>query len=256
VSGTTSSFTLGIALDDNSRGGSSYIHNSLTTGTIIRVGQKIRGIKPNGMASHHIFIVGGIGITAFISTMEKLHSINQTFELHYAVRCAEEFAFMTLMSEFKDSIHVYDKPARQRMDILQILRNRINNSHVFTCGPSQMISTVIAAAKEVGMAEDEVFYETFTTDTSGDPFTVDVVATNRSTRLNVGSEQSLLEAIRAAGLEVASSCETGDCGTCRIGVKDGKIMHRGKGLTTKEQEHEILCCVSRGDEHIVVKLDI
>jgi ferredoxin len=70
------------------------------------------------------------------------------------------------------------------------------------------------------------------------------------------NEQSLLEAMRAAGLDVASSCETGSCGTCRIAVKKGKIVHKGKGLTTTEQEKQMLCCVSRGQGHIVVELDI
>jgi ferredoxin len=119
-----------------------------------------------------------------------------------------------------------------------------------------MISSVIAAAKDVGMADDEVFYETFTIDTTGDPFTVNVVTANKTTRLDVGSEQSLLGVMRAAGLEVASSCETGSCGTCRIGLKSGKVVHRGKVLMTEEQEKEMLCCVSRGDGHIVVELDV
>jgi ferredoxin-NADP reductase len=61
------------------------------------------------MASHHIFIVGGIGIAAFTSTMKQLHSINQTFQLHYAVRCAEDVAFEALLSRCKESIHIYDK---------------------------------------------------------------------------------------------------------------------------------------------------
>lgn len=207
------------------------------------------------MASHHIFIVGGTGIIAFISTMKKLHSINQTFELHYAVRCTEEVALTTLMVEFKDSIHIYDRQTEQRIDIAQIFRDKIDNSHVFTCEPERMISSVIGAAIDAGMAGGEVYYETFTTDSTGDPFTVDVVSTNKTTELNVGSEQSLLEAVRATGLEVASSCETGSCGTCRIVVKEGKIVHRGKGLTTKGQEKEMLSCVSRGQGHIVVELD-
>jgi len=256
VAGTTSSFTLGIALDDQSRGGSSYIHNHLAIGTTIQVGQITRGIKPNGMASHHIFIVGGIGITAFISTMQKLHSINQTFELRYAVRSAEDVAFAALMNDFKDSIHIYDKQAGQRMDINRILRDRATNSHVFTCGPQRMITSIIAAAREVGLAEDEIFYESFATDTTGDPFTVDVVSGSRTRKLDVGAEQSLLEVMRAAGLEVASSCETGSCGTCRIGMKSGKVSHRGEGLTKEEQGKEMLCCVSRGEGHIVVELDL
>lgn len=35
VSGITSSFTLGLALDNKSRGGSSFMHNHLTLGTLI-----------------------------------------------------------------------------------------------------------------------------------------------------------------------------------------------------------------------------
>jgi ferredoxin len=160
------------------------------------------------------------------------------------------------MVEFKDSIHIYDRQTEQRMDIAQIFRDKIDNSHVFTCEPERMISSVIGAAIDAGMAEDEIYYETFTTDITGDPFTVDVVSAHKTTRLNVGREQSLLEVMRAAGLEVASSCETGSCGTCRISVREGKIVHKGKGLTTTEQEKQMLCCVSRGQRHIVVELDI
>jgi ferredoxin-NADP reductase len=76
------------------------------------------------------------------------------------------------------------------MDIAQILRDRVANSHVFTCGPERMTVSVIVAAEEAGMAEDEVYYETFTTDTTGDPFTVDVFSTNDTTRLSVGGHKA------------------------------------------------------------------
>lgn len=254
VTGNTSLFTLGIALDDNSRGGSSYIHTTLNPGAIIQIGDINRSIKSNGMASHHIFIVGGIGITAFISTMRKLHKINQAFELHYAVRSADEVAFTSLMSGFKNVIHIYDKSKNMRMNIPQILRNRIWNSHVFTCGPDRMISAVVSAAKDSGMADDEIYYENFSTDTTGDPFTASVITGAKTTSLEVAANKTLLEVMREAGLEVASSCETGSCGTCRIGVRRGKILHKGTGLSTEEQEKAMLCCVSRGQGHIVVEL--
>ncbi|THX71324.1 MOSC domain-containing protein [Aureobasidium pullulans] len=254
VTGNTSLFTLGIALDDDSRGGSSYIHTTLSPGTIVQIGDINRSIKSNGMASHHIFIVGGIGITAFISTMRKLHKVNQTFELHYAVRSADEVAFKSLMSAFKAVIYIYDKSKSERMDIPQILHNRIWNSHVFTCGPDRVISAVVSAAKDSGMADDEIYYENFSTDTTGDPFTASVVTNARTTNLEVAADKTLLEVMREAGLEVASSCETGSCGTCRIGVKRGKILHKGTGLSTEEQDKEMLCCVSRGQGHIVVEL--
>ncbi|THW10772.1 MOSC domain-containing protein [Aureobasidium pullulans] len=233
VTVNTSLFTLGIALDDNSRGGSSYIHTTLNPGAIIQVGDINRSIKSNGMASHHIFI---------------------TFELHYAVRSADEVAFTSLMSGFKNVIHIYDKSKNERMSIPQILHNRIWNSHVFTCGPDRMISAVVSAAKDSGMADDEIYYENFSTDTTGDPFTASVITGAKTTSLEVAADKTLLEVMREAGLEVASSCETGSCGTCRIGVKRGKVLHKGTGLSTEEQEKEMLCCVSRGQGHIDVEL--
>ncbi len=75
----------------------------------------------------------------------------------------------------------------------------------------------------------------------------------------MGEEESLLQVLRKAGLEVESSCEVGNCGTCRVGVKNGKILHRGSGLPEEEQAgvgdgKEMLSCVSRGVGHIVVEL--
>ncbi|KAH0344971.1 MOSC domain-containing protein, partial [Aureobasidium melanogenum] len=255
VGGTTDCFTLGIARDDQSRGGSVYIHDTLKVGDSVFVGALQRSMEPNGMASHSIFVVGGIGITAFIAMMTRQIKVNQTLELHYAVRTADEVAFKRELSELGPNVHIYDKSEGQRMDIHNILRQRVWNSQVFTCGPQRMIDAVIAAAKSIGMTEDEVYYEVFAADSTGDPFTVEVVTNCKKTKLDVGSTQSLLQVMRDAGFEMDSSCETGNCGTCRIPVKAGKVLHKGSGLTTNEQETEMLSCVSRGIGHIVVALE-
>jgi len=38
----------------------------------------------------------------------------------------------------------------------------------------------------------------------------------------------------------------GNCGSCKIGVRKGKIEHRGTGLREEEKETSMLSCVSRG----------
>lgn len=254
VEGNTDCFILGVARDDKSRGGSAYIHDRLQVGCPLHVSTIERSMEPNGMASHSIFIVGGIGITAFLAMIQRLISINQTFELHYAVRTADDVAFRSILSAFGSGVRIYDRSKGERMDINQILKGRIWNSQVFTCGPQRMIDGVVKEAACVGMTEDEVHYEVFSTDTTGDPFSVDVFTNDKTIKLNVGAEDTLLEALRAAGLEVSSSCETGKCGTCRVPVKCGRVEHRGTGLTEKEQEKEMLSCVSRGIGHISIEI--
>jgi phthalate 4,5-dioxygenase reductase subunit len=63
--------------------------------------------------------------------------------------------------------------------------------------------------------------------------------------VNVPADQSILEALRAAGLVVPSSCESGTCGTCRTGLVAGEADHRDLVLSDAERESNIMVCVSR-----------
>lgn len=253
VGGTTTRFTLGIARDDNSRGGSIYIHDRLHTGDSILVGDFKRSMEPDWMASHAIFLVGGIGITAFLSIMKARKSINTSVELHYAVRAEEDIAFKSTLDELGPSVYTYAKDRGQRMDIDKILRERVWNSQVSVCGPQRMIDAVVSAGKAAGMADDEIAFESFVADTSGDPFSAEVLSRGKTFNVKVESGQSLLQVMRDAGFDVPSSCETGTCGTCRIRVRKGKVEHRGSALTGEEKENEMLCCVSRGTGEITVE---
>ena len=65
VSGDTASFTLGVARDDSSRGGSSYIHTKLEAGDVIQLGSIDAGLTRDQMASHHIFLAGVLASQRF-----------------------------------------------------------------------------------------------------------------------------------------------------------------------------------------------
>lgn len=255
IDGTMDNLTLAVARDDNSRGGSTFIHDHLHVNTTISLGTIKQTIGGNGMASHSIFIIGGIGITAFLALMRKLHRINQSIEVHYAVRTADDVPFKTILSELAPHVRIYDKSKFERINIANVLRGRLWNSHVFSCGPQRMIDAVCIAAKEVGINEDEVHCETFSIDIAGEPFTADVVTKKRMVKVEVGSGQTLLQVMRDVGLDVGSSCEAGQCGTCRVVVKCGDVDHRGTALSNEEKKGEMLSYVSRGVGHIVVEMD-
>jgi MOSC domain-containing protein YiiM/ferredoxin-NADP reductase len=252
VSGTTDSFVLGVARDEQSRGGSIYLHDSLHVGDSVEVGEFMHNLELHKMASHHIFIVGGIGITAFLAMMDRLNRTNQTFELHNAVRSAQDIAFASALEPYASNTRVYDRSKGQRMDIKTILQTRIWNSHVYVCGPQRMIDAVLQAARDLDIPDEEVHFEQFKVDQDGDPFTVDVESPSGIKSLEVGERQSLLEAMRDAGFEVPSSCETGGCGTCQLPLLGGRVEHRGTYLTDEERQTKLLSCVSRGIGRITV----
>ncbi len=66
--------------------------------------------------------------------------------------------------------------------------------------------------------------------------------------LSVAADQTILEAIRAAGEFVDSSCEQGLCSTCQVRVISGVIEHRDQILSQQEKAKgdTMMMCVSRG----------
>jgi ferredoxin len=110
----------------------------------------------------------------------------------------------------------------------------------------------VSTAISYGIPESSVHIEAFIVATSGDPFTAELKQSNKT--VEVGPTQSLLDALKEVGMDIDSSCEVGNCGTCRVEVCEGRVEHRGTGLLEKEKEGGMLSCVSRGVGRIVLDL--
>lgn len=84
-----------------------------------------------------------------------------------------------------------------------------------------------------------------TADDRNRAFTVELARSRRT--LRVEADASLLETLRAHGVEVPTSCEQGVCGTCLTRVLEGRPLHRDAWLTPDEQATGdcMLVCVSR-----------
>ena len=63
--------------------------------------------------------------------------------------------------------------------------------------------------------------------------------------VEVAADTSILEALRAQGHRLPSSCESGTCGTCRMRLLAGEADHRDFVLSDAERQCEIMVCVSR-----------
>ncbi|RSL42088.1 hypothetical protein CEP53_012388 [Fusarium sp. AF-6] len=246
-------FELGVALDDKSRGGSRYLHDHAHLGNVIQVGRITSDVVPAKSASTHVFIAGGIGITAFIDLLKRYHTIHWALKLHYAVRSAQEFPYRDRLEALGDDVVVYDGSKGQRMDIEAIVKALPWNSHLYVCGPTRMMAAAKEAVQKHGIPADEVHFEAFAAEVTGDAFEVQVV--NRGHKLvRVDGEESLLEVLRREFDDVPSSCEVGNCGTCKVKVMSGRVEHRGTALSEEERRGGMLACVSRGIGRIAIEL--
>ncbi|CAI6331634.1 unnamed protein product [Periconia digitata] len=255
VKGTNACFTLGVALDPESRGGSYFLHHDANVGDVLTV-SRIACTFPLALnADKHILIAGGIGITAFVAAIKHLETTSQAWELHFAVADAVPFLkeIEGMVGIGTNKVRIYRKSQGKRMDLSSIVARADTNTHIYTCGPERLMDAVVSTAKMYGVPDTSVHLEAFVVSTSGDPFTVDLKQSGKT--VEVGATETLLDALRKVGLDVASSCEVGNCGTCRVEVCGGRVEHKGTGLDVAEKEDGgMLSCVSRGIGRIALDL--
>lgn len=250
IGGTSQRFELGVSLDPDSRGGSKYLHEQAQRGDVLTVGRITASFPLARDADEHIIIAAGIGITAFLTAVKHLQDRNKKFHLHYAH--SGEMPFKQQITALKENVTIHDKSKGQRLNVANILSKASESAHVYTCGPTRLMNEVVSVSTAQNIPDDHVHLEQFTVTTSGDPFTVELRESKKV--VEVGPTQSLLDALRAVGMDIDSSCEVGNCGTCKIDVCEGRVEHRGTGLMESEKGEAMLSCVSRGVGRIVLDL--
>jgi phthalate 4,5-dioxygenase reductase subunit len=75
------------------------------------------------------------------------------------------------------------------------------------------------------------------------PFEIRLAKSGKSYEVAAGV--SILDTLRKHGHMLASSCESGTCGTCRCRFTEGEVDHRDLVLSEAERKSEIMICVSR-----------
>ncbi|KAK3902997.1 pyruvate kinase-like protein [Staphylotrichum tortipilum] len=254
VDGDRNQFRLGVALDEHSRGGSRYLHESVQVGDAVQVGAITAVVPFAGAASNHVFVAGGIGITAFLALAEFYRSIHYSVTLHYAVRSADDVPFQERLAALgSDVVILYDRAAGQRLDIRGIVEDMPWNTQLYFCGPWRLMDEAARVTREHGIPDKELHFEAFSADVSGDPFEA-VVANRGGKTIKVGEEETLLEYLQKEFGDVDSSCSVGNCGTCRISLTAGRVDHRGTALTEEDKATSMLPCVSRGLGSITIEI--
>lgn len=244
----TRDYRISVRRDDAGRGGSLYLHRE------VRPGQRMRISHPSNLfpldlrAPKHLMLAGGIGITPFMAQTAQLARTGGRAELHYGVRSralatyAEELA-----ARLGPRLHLYAADADERMDFDRLLTSQPAGTHLYVCGPAPMIDAVVARAAAHGWPDAHVHFEHFARAPSGEPFSVELRASGHT--VEVGADQSMLEAIEAAGVDAPYLCRGGACGQCetRVLACDGTLQHEDHWLDAAERAsgEKIMPCVSR-----------
>ena len=250
-------FVVAVQMEPEGDGGSRAMH-------ALGVGQSIKATPPKNdyeLRSGEepvLLLAGGIGITPLISMATALHEQGRAFQLHYSARSASRMAFADdLLESFSDSVSLY-KDDTNPLDLEKLMRSQAPDTAVYLCGPRGMIDAARTAAIEAGLAEESIYIELFSSAEIQDGDIAFVVELNSTGQvIQVGADQTIIEALEAAGVDVMYDCQRGDCGICQCDVISGTPDHRDVVLSDAERASGkvMQICVSRAMSERLV-LDI
>ena len=241
-------YEIGVRRMEESRGGSHFMHDDVRVGSRLEIAHPVNLFGLDKIARKHVLIAGGIGITPFLAQLEDLHDGGVPYELHYSVRSPEHAAFLTRLREREGGkVRMYYDSESQSVDFDGLLSNQPLGTHIYVCGPAGLISKVVATTKSCGWPDSHVHWEQFSAPPVGDAF--DVFLSRSRLTVHVPHDQSLMESIEAAGVEVPYLCRGGVCGYCQTRVLelDGELLHNDHFLSDAEKAkgNSIMPCVSR-----------
>ena len=243
-------YEIAVKGDAAGRGGSVSMADRLRVGDLLPVAAPRNEFELHPRAKRFLFIAGGIGITPIVAMLRHLVAAEgPPFHLHYCTRSRAETAFADALAAPDFAAHVdlhHDggDPARA-FDFWPLLEKPVPGTHVYCCGPRALMDAVRDMSGH--WASGTIHFESFGVDAAlrrnDVPFTVRLARSG--TTVEVAADQSILEALRARGVDVRSSCEAGSCGTCRTPLVAGEAEHRDFVLSEAERATQVMVCVSR-----------
>ena len=242
-------YMVAVKREVNGRGGSIDLIDHVKTGDHLKVAAPVNDFELPQRAQDFLFIAGGIGITPIMAMIRQAHTQSKRFRLYYLTRSPETTAFLDELSapEFKDNvvIHYDGGDTANSLDLKPILAERKNREHLYCCGPRPLMEAVRHMTDHWSSAavHFEAFSDAETHKPTDKPFKVRLARSGAV--IDVPADKTILEALHEHGIDVASSCETGTCGTCRTKLTTGKVDHRDLVLADHERVDNIMICVSR-----------
>lgn len=241
-------------------GGSIEVHDELDVGSTVRTGGPRNAfplsVPGYGSPSRRLrFIAGGIGITPILPMLALAERLNLDWSMIYVGRSQDSIPFLDEVRRFGGRVQIRTDDVRGVPSAYDLLGECLSGTTVYACGPAPMLTAI--RERLDGRSDVELHFERFAAAPviDGAEFTVTIGSSNR--RVTVRADETLLSALRNAGIDTAYSCQQGFCGTCRTRVLEGVVQHRDTLLTTPERDGGMmLTCVSRAGLGENLRLDL
>jgi vanillate O-demethylase ferredoxin subunit len=232
----------------HSRGGSRFMWQ-LAAGDTVDLTLPENRFELSWRAPRYLLIAGGIGITPIYGMTRALAQRGADFRLAYGGRTRAAMPFADELAAIGERVELFAGDEGKRIDVAAEIAALPPGGELYACGPIKMLDAIRAAWRTAGRAPGRLRFEVF-----GDsgafaevPFEVEVAG--RGIAVRVRADQTMLEALLGAGVDMIYDCQRGECGLCAVDVLDADrpIDHRDVFLSPEEraQGRRLCSCVSR-----------
>ncbi|WP_327098180.1 PDR/VanB family oxidoreductase [Nocardia vinacea] len=245
---------IAVLREQDSRGGSRYIHDSAEPGDIFQISAPRNNFRLVD-AERYLFIAGGIGITPLIPMLNRVRMSGADWKFVYCGRSRSAMAYIDALPD-DPRVSVMADDCGPRLDLGNLLAEPRTDTAIYSCGPEGLLVAIEEASRHwpPGALHTERFKARIVDEPARE---FDVLLQRSGMELHVPAEESLLDVIEHAGIPVPSSCKNGTCGTCETPVLTGEPEHRDSVLSPEEQAVGdcMMICVSRArTERLVLDL--
>ena len=247
--GTEGLYRIAVKRLPDSRGGSAYMW-SLAPGAHPTISTPGNHFELNRGCPEYLLLAGGIGITPIFTMTLALAEAGANFRLLYAARRPQDLALANELRErIGNRLQVFVSSEDRRVDIAAEIARLRPDGEFYVCGPIGMLEDAKREWQRSGRPVDQLRFETFGNSGrfASEPFKVRIPRLGRE--IDVPVDQTMLEALESAGIDMISDCRKGECGLCALPIleTDGIVDHRDVFFSEEEKatNTKLCTCVSR-----------
>ncbi|MGY6536001.1 MAG: cytochrome P450 [Pararhodobacter sp.] len=242
-------YRLAILREDAGRGGSRWLHAQARVGTSLRLRGPRNHFRLDEAAPAHLLVAGGIGITPILAMADRLRALGRPYAVHYCGRTRTRMAFLDrLARDHGPALQLHVGQEGARLDTARLFAQAPAGAQICACGPARLLDAMEAQARtrpDVTLTIEHFTPRPALNPAQEHPFTLELADSGFA--LDVPADKTILQVLREAGIDVASDCEEGLCGSCEMPLLAGEADHRDRVLSHAERAGggRIITCCSR-----------
>ncbi|OCG93761.1 diguanylate cyclase, partial [Xanthomonas euvesicatoria] len=223
---------------------------TLAPGDVVEMSPPSNNFALDESGEEILLIAGGIGITPIVGMAQRLARGHRAFRLLYAGRSRSAMAYVdTLEALLGERLQLQCDDSAGPPDLAAELARLSPNAEVYVCGPLGMLEAVRQHWHAAGRPRARLHFETFGNSGRVPAQAFVVKLPGLGLEVPVAENESMLDALADAGVELIAECRRGECGLCAVDVLDSSadIDHRDVFFSDEQRrENRKLCaCVSR-----------